>query len=231
CPNDSKAPYYLHVMDEVASTDALLVLKSSFPNWQGMLRKNSIKHVVVVTDDDATSPPYGAKADLPTWIKDMTALDPLTMTGFKLSSIYCFSSCPAAANEGKQWRELVKLTGGVEADLCKQDFQPIFNELAKAIVTGAQLSCTWKIPAPPPGQAFDSGKVNVEHHHAGAVDQVGYAKTLADCSPTQGGWYYDDPTSPTTVQACPATCAKIQADASAEVRISFGCQTRVIDPE
>ena len=231
CPADSKAPYYLHVEDTVASTDALLVLKDSFPKWKGMLRKNSIKHVVVVTDDNATSAPYGTQNDMPTWIKDMTALDPSTMTGFKLSSIYCFSKCPAAATEGTQWRELVKLTGGVQGDLCKQDFQPIFNELAKAIVTGAQLSCTWKIPAPPQGQTFDAGKVNVEYHHAGMVENIGYAKSLADCSATKGGWYYDNPTSPTAVLACPATCTKIQADSAGEVQLSFGCETRVIEPE
>ncbi len=231
CPNDSKAPYYLHVPDEVASTDALLVLKDSFPKWKGMLRKSSVKHLVVVTDDDATSAPYGTQGDVATWIKDMTALEPSSMTGFKLSSIYCFSLCNAAANEGKQWRELVKQTGGVQGDLCKQDFQPIFNELAKAIVTGAQLSCTWKIPAPPAGQTFDPNKVNVEYHHGGAVDQIGYAKTLADCSPTQGGWYYDDPLAPSAVLACPKTCATIQADSTAEVRLSFGCATRVIEPE
>ena len=231
CPGDSKAPYYLHVPETVASTDALLVIKDTYPKWKQMLRPNSVKHIVVVTDDNASSAPYGTIGDVPTWIKDMTAQDPATLTGFKLSSIYCFSKCPAAATEGTQWRELVKQTGGVQGDLCKQDFQPVFNELAKAIVTGAQLSCTWKIPAPPMGQTFDPAKVNVEYHSGGTVDQIGFAKSLADCGPTKGGWYYDNPAAPTAVLACPATCQKIQADPAGEVNLSFGCETRVIEPE
>ena len=48
----------------------------------------------------------------------------------------------------------------------------------------------------------------------------------AGCDPTEGGWYYDDPTAPEMILLCPATCADVQANNLA-VNILVGCETIV----
>ena len=40
-----------------------------------------------------------------------------------------------------------------------------------------------------------------------------------------GGWYYDDPATPTSVELCPATCTSVEHDPTAGVQILVGCKT------
>lgn len=40
-----------------------------------------------------------------------------------------------------------------------------------------------------------------------------------------GGWFYDDPLEPTTIELCPATCAAVQADKGATLEVLLGCAT------
>ena len=55
----------------------------------------------------------------------------------------------APGGEGVPYRELVQQTGGEMGDLCLQDFDPVFDVLAGAVVESATLSCEWAIPEPP----------------------------------------------------------------------------------
>lgn len=232
CPADTNPPNYTHAYAFVDSTDGLLVLKSSFPKWKGALRPDAKKTIVIVTDDDATMAPYdavsfpnaevGAAAK---FISDFTALDPVLLKDWKMAGIYSYSMCPSAAAEGKVWREIIKQTGGIQGDLCKQDFQPILDELQKAVVVGTQIPCQWKIPAPPPGLMFDPAQVNVVYTDGGnQQNTVPFAKNAAGCSVSQGGWYFDNDAAPTTVLACPATCGTIKNDPMASVAVTFGCE-------
>jgi hypothetical protein len=239
CPNDTNPPVYTHVTDEVGSTDGLSILKNSYPKWKSFLRAESTKTIIVVTDDDATSAPYdpstfgdGEKGAAKKFIDDFSALDPARLKGWKLSGIFSFTSCPTAANVGKVWGELVSQTGGNKGDLCTQDFQPIFNDLAKAIVAGSKLDCQWKIPAPPEGQVFDQNKVNVAFTSgAGAKEDIYFVPGEAACDPAKGGWYYDNQLTPGAVIACPASCQHIQGDQEGKIAVLFGCATQQLDPK
>ena len=238
CPKDHNPPLYVHEPTVVSSTNGLKVLLSTFPKWKSFLRPEATKTLIVVTDDDGTDSPYqpsefpdGAKGAAKKFITDFTAQDPKLLAGWKMSGIYSFTKCASAAAAGTVWEELVTQTGGVKGDLCTQDFQPIFNDLAKGIVSGAKLPCTWKIPAPPPGEVFDPSKVNVHFTSgAGAATDFLYVPSEKACDPKDGGWYYDDPQKPGAVLACPATCSKIQADASGTIAVQFGCATKVAEP-
>jgi hypothetical protein len=48
----------------------------------------------------------------------------------------------------------------------------------------------------------------------------------ADCTGS-GGWYYDNPTTPTKITLCPSTCTDVQNDPSANVSIELGCATQI----
>jgi hypothetical protein len=104
-------------------------------------------------------------------------------------------------------------------------FGPVFTALAQTVIDGKELDCAWAIPPVPAGQMFDAGKVNVNYTPSGGAAQpVFHVSTEADCGP-QGGWFYDNNASPTTVKVCPSTCSTIKADQNGKIDILFGCAT------
>jgi hypothetical protein len=239
CPADTKLPGFLHVVDEVHSNDLLQKLIEHFNDYKSILRANSIKTFVVVTDDhsdpipmEAGLPPPPASAVTPaeqfTWYANH--LDPSLISSWQFSGMYCFTKCPIIASDvGTDYAALVMQTGGVGADMCGQNYGPLIASLAQGVVTSTKLDCSWAIPPPPPGQTFDSGLVNVQYLSSkpGAMPApIYYVPSAAACGPA-GGWYYDDPQKPTKVLVCPATCATIQADDAGKVDILFGCSTQI----
>jgi hypothetical protein len=125
-------------------------------------------------------------------------------------------------------------TGGVFGDLCLQNFDPVFNDMATAVVSGSTISCEYTIPAVPPGGGmFDPARVNVSYTPSGGMPStIGYvAGGAAACGQQTGGWYYDNPASPTKIILCPSTCSAVQADATGKVDVQFGCETVPAVPE
>jgi hypothetical protein len=232
CPADSNPDAgYDHVAFTVESKDAFLKIKQSYGQWVGMLRPNSIRHVVVVSDDNSM---FQAQ----TFVDQMALLSP-PFEGFTFHAIVSSMDpdaacaldpphpcCTLAAEEGTIYEALVEATGGVLGDLCEQDFQPVFDQLA-AEVADVPLACEWAIPDPPAGQIFDAGKVNVEfvdgdgEHHL-----IGHVGSFGDCADVTHGWYYDDNLDPATIYVCPQTCDWIRADLEASIAIQFGCTTQ-----
>ena len=87
------------------------------------------------------------------------------------------------------------------------------------------LECVLPMPDPAEvGQQIEPGEVNVTYTHGdGAEEAIGQVAGAASCG--AGGWYYDDPVSPTQIELCPQTCELVQADAGAELGIVLGCKT------
>jgi hypothetical protein len=84
------------------------------------------------------------------------------------------------------------------------------------------VPCEYWMPPPPNGLvAISYDQVEfIDRTLGGGEEEVPYATSLAGCSPTYGGWYYDrvpssDPNAPTPSKLilCPCTCAAMQ----------FGC--------
>ena len=232
CPVDTLLPHYWHhPTADVGSTDGLEVLFNTFNDWKFMLRPEATKTIVVVTDDNATTPGFD---NAQKFIDDFTALDPILQDAngdpaWKMSGIYSFTQCPPAARPGAVWKELVDLTGGIHGDLCLQDFVPVLTDLATAIVTGSSpIDCEWGIPDPPEGQQLDPTEVNVKFGKDGIAETIYNVPSETECDDTLGGWYYDDPTQPTRVIACPSTCDEVSSTENGIVEILFGCQTEQI---
>lgn len=243
CPNDTKLPGYFHqTLPGVQSTDGMKVLYNQFPNYRPHLRADSLKYVVIVTDDDAADFPPGVNAT--NFVQQYTALDPILRDAagnpaWSMSGVYSFTMCANAANVGAAWATAVQQTGGVATDICgctspqgcAAQFQQIIDELATKIVEGAQaLDCEWSIPTPPAGQQLDPGKVNVELIDTTNGIQTKFYKVpdAGACDPVLGGWYYDDNVNPTRVIACPQSCTQIKAVAKGNVNVFFGCATETI---
>jgi hypothetical protein len=235
CPEDTNLPRYFHVPEEVGSHDALDMFVSTYPTWQAQLRPNASKTFVVVTDDDAEDrddendegQPAAAPRDMAAWFSEQVAALPGgQFPSFTFSGIYCFSECPDAAAVGTVYEELVQMTSGVKGDLCEQNFAPVFDALAKAVISTAGLECSWAIPAAPSGETFDRGRVNVQYSVAGNAAQALLQVADAAACGDRSGWHYDDAGNPTRIVACATTCAELQQDPAAQVDVLFGCSTQ-----
>lgn len=257
CPADDNLPVYRHVQQEVASSNSLELILSTYDQWKDALRPGASRTIAVITDDNSA---MSASA----FTTALLQLDP-SFQGFKFDAIVapyeltlpfvcinctqadchlCDPCCgpnsdpfPACidlpAEEGTVYKDLVQQTAGVLGDLCTQDFQPVFQDMATAVVGTAQIACVYDIPDPGGGQTIDVNRVNVdfvpsEGAPAETIFHVPGGK--ADCGPN-GGWYYDDPANPTQIIFCDATCAKVQASAAGRVTVTFGCETIIAPPE
>ena len=229
CPGDDNPPGYMHIVDGVGSNDALDKIIQHYDSWSTIFRPTAAKHVVVVSDDDASM-------DAGTFDTMFRALDPsledytfhaiASPEGVAIACVLMTSCCLTAADAGEEYLALTNMTGGVFGNLCDQDFQPVFDQISQAVVTGATLACEYDILAPPDGEDFDPDEVNVEFDDgAGGGLDIGRVEDPAECANVSHGWYYDDPENPTSIVVCPQTCTQIQGFNMASVSIKFGCAT------
>lgn len=95
-------------------------------------------------------------------------------------------------------------------------------------IRGAALGCEFDIPPPPNGKDLDPDQVNFSYtpQGVGTPKIVLRAKDAADCG-GDPGWYYDNNNAPTKIILCPASCATVQADATAKISVLFGCSSQL----
>jgi len=92
-------------------------------------------------------------------------------------------------------------------------------------IRGEVMGCNFTMPeARDPSRPININKVNVNYASGGGTPTtLGGVASATECGPG-GGWYYDNPTTPTQITLCPATCSVVQADTSAEISIVLGCE-------
>lgn len=89
----------------------------------------------------------------------------------------------------------------------------------------AMIPCSMALPTAASGLRVDPAKVNLVYADGTcAFSTLQYVKAPAACDPQSGGWSYDDPANPTTIELCPASCAAVGAP-GAQLRVSVGCAT------
>ena len=254
CPGDESLPLYRHVLQDVGSNNGLQLILDTYPQWKDQLRPEATKTIAIISDDnsdpldaagftsamvalDPTFAGFRFDAIVAPYALDDTVCLPCILSGNcaacdpccggdSLTGLIC-TALPAA--EGVVYKNLVAATGGVLGDLCTQEFLPVFQDMATAVVTGAQLTCVYTIPDPPEGQNLDFGRVNValQATAGGPVETIpNVPGGAAACGPG-GGWHYDDPGAPTQIVLCPATCDLVQANGQAVITIKLGCATVV----
>jgi hypothetical protein len=91
---------------------------------------------------------------------------------------------------------------------------------AVAKIRGVAITCNLAVPKPPDGRAFEKDHVRVSTASGTATTELTYDASCA----SDDAWYYDDLDRPTEVVLCPATCARVQADAKAELHVGFTCE-------
>jgi hypothetical protein len=231
--DDTNLPDYLHVDQVMPSLKSLERIIWAYEEFRGNLRSNAVRHILVVSDDNDYWTPDQFEQEL-------LGLDESNQ-GYRFHGIFSFMNkydaceisqdepcCTYAAPDGAGtvYRELVERTGGVAGDMCLQDFDPIFDELADAVIESVGLSCEWEIPAPPDGMALDPDLVNLMFlDEDGTRYPIGHVDSVADCASVANGWYYDDPEDPSRILVCSQTCDWIVDWEGSAAKILFGCET------
>jgi hypothetical protein len=220
CPADSNPPNFLHVLHAVDSHNALERLQGTYSEWQNMIRPDSTKTLVVVTDDSANPSPSPA---------EVTSFWNQQWAGsiWRFSGVFCIpgQGGNGCSGDGNAYSELVAQTGGRETNLPNADWNVVFQQLGDQVIADAKpVDCEWVIPPPPEGERFDPALVNVAFTPTSGIPEKVYAvPDASQCTDQFLSWHYDDPVAPKTVVACPQTCPTLQADDSAKIEVLFGC--------
>ncbi len=112
-----------------------------------------------------------------------------------------------------------------------QDVSAQFLAAMNDIRSSTSIPCVLTIPTGD-GGAVDFGKVNVVDSPADGGPPLSFLQVpnAAACDPAVGGWFYDNPSAPKTINLCPASCSAITAGVTDQVDIELGCQTLVAPP-
>ena len=87
------------------------------------------------------------------------------------------------------------------------------------------VACSFAMPLPPgPNDEIDLEKVDIGYTPSGGGAKLTFPQVAsASACGAAGGFYYDNPSKPTTINLCPASCTKVQTDSGAKVDIFLGC--------
>jgi len=94
-------------------------------------------------------------------------------------------------------------------------------------VANTKLACQYALPpSTDPTQKLDFEKVQVTYTTAGdETEEIPAVPGIQGCAQsTNGGWYYDNPSNPTSIMVCPCTCTRFDAG---RVDVRVGCKPRV----
>ncbi len=88
-------------------------------------------------------------------------------------------------------------------------FLGALNQIRGATV----IPCQYTLPASTTTQQIDTNRIDVEVKLGSAPSQtLTHVGSEATCDASTGGWYYDNPSSPSVVLLCPASCTTVSAD-------------------
>jgi hypothetical protein len=121
--------------------------------------------------------------------------------------------------------------GAFIVDAATGDTSAQFLDALNKIRGAAVIPCQYRLPASTADKTLALDKVNISFTPAGGAPQALHAAlNVAACDPALGGWYYDNPATPTTILLCPATCNLVKADAKAQVDVLLGCRGNGLPP-
>ena len=131
-------------------------------------------------------------------------------------------------NPGMGHQAIAIKTGGLRFPSCapgaglKQNYSPIFKEMAKGVIAGATVKCEFPVPTAPAGETLDLSTVVPRYTPGGggASTDFGQVPNAAACAADK--FYIEN----NIVKLCPASCDKVQADPTAAIKVLFGCKPK-----
>ena len=172
--------------------------------------------LILATDGE----PMGCEPNTPKDVADVAALalaGPNAIRTFVIGVGSSLVSLNLVARAGGTDHALLVDTGG--------DVAKAFGDALEQI-RGTVVSCDFSIPGVASGaDPLDPAKVNVSYLANGSSSPTRVPQTFmgapSNCD-DNGGWYYDEPSAPTTIKLCDATCRSLSMGS---IQVEFGCDT------
>lgn len=244
---------FFHYDAHVDSRDALQVALDEFADangdegqtsgpgqypggWGTLLREDSLKFFVEISDDNANTHSAGEFDDLirQRYAEMYPSAAPLDYVFHSIIGIAEYpgggawppsepveaGECsPGSENNGSVYQELSILTDGLRFPLCNNDdFDIIFQAIANDVAQGVGLPCTY-VPEETGQGTVDYGNSSVVYEPGGGgafelFDQVGDAGQCTD-----GAYYVNNE----QFTLCPSTCDRVTMDPAGMVAVFVGC--------
>jgi len=178
--------------------------------------------ILLVTDGEPEAPLTSPKGTCSPTLEDAAAA--ATECAAAGVSTYVLGVGPSLTNLNK-----IAAAGGTRnAYLVANGGTPEIVKALASIRSDAMIPCTMQLPMVSVAEAIDFKKVNVLYSDATCkVTSFPFVESPAQCNAQTGGWYYDNPMAPTSINLCAPTCEQVRA-AGGQLQVSVGCTTRVI---
>lgn len=130
---------------------------------------------------------------------------------------------------GREWMSEAAIQGATARAGCQVDGAPYCHmdmttapDFGAALRAGlnqvtGEISCTYDVPEPPPGQTIDPALVNLIVTSSAGSSQLVLQDSMGDCAE---GWRLMG----NQVVLCDGTCSRVQAD-GASLQLLFGCES------
>jgi hypothetical protein len=142
--------------------------------------------------------------------------DPRILTFVVGVGVSLISLNTIAAAGGTQQARIVDTAGTAPGD----QFLATIKSIQGSVLGG----CRYRLPVPASGP-LDPTKVTVQITPAlGTVSSIKQVVGAAACTPSDGGWYYDNPVNPIKMILCDSTCFAVHNDVTT-VEFVLGCPT------
>jgi hypothetical protein len=179
--------------------------------------------IVLVTDGEPKAPVSASKGGCNPTLEDaVAAASECAAAGIKT---YVLGIGPSLQN----LHGIARAGGTGEAYLVANGGGADILKALNSIRQDAMIPCNLQIPGAGSG-TVDLQKVNVLYSSAACSSAQTFlnVKQPDGCDLQKGGWYYDDPARPTSIQLCPASCEAVKAPGG-QLSVSVGCVTQIVD--
>ncbi|MET0283753.1 MAG: vWA domain-containing protein [Polyangiales bacterium] len=211
---------YRFVNARVDSKLLYTVAGATLPLYADSLRPNAVTHMIFISDDNDIFPGDAFKAAM-----EDTLGHPFTFHAIVGTPQGGCSGLSFGGAIGTNYTSLAEATGGMNLEICTEDYSEVFGQLKNGIVDGVPLPCDYTL-AEAQGGDFDATKVQMVHTpEGGEPSQFPKASSREACG-DKPGWHYDDETNPTTVNLCPAACEAVRTGGT--IQIVLGCPPDIV---
>jgi hypothetical protein len=242
-------PTFYWVDYQIGSHDTWCAILDTYPYWGYLLRADAFKVFVTITDDNPNCLSGGTlylpnAASASSFDAALMALDPVQF-GSASDRHYTYHSlvalaentpataayaptdplvtaeCPTAASNGLGYQELSQMTEGLRFPVCEgNNFDAVFQEIAKGIVDSSAVACEFVIPEmSPDGKEIVRDTVEVAYVKGDGSATVKFAHVTSEAECATEAFFIDGD----IVRLCPSACDAIKQDPMAQVQVLFGC--------
>lgn len=266
-PEQSERFYHYDL--HVDSRDALLLTLSEFddPNgddgnvsgagqilggWSTLLRENSIKVFIPITDDDSSgitveefdqqlrakmAAKFPDAGELKYIVHSIIAMAP-TPDGspWQPEDPVLNEECsPGAQRSGVTYQALSRLTNGLRFPLCNvndadpdnDDFNAIFNAIAEDVGNNVNLACEFTPNATDANLDLDGAKLIYRPNGDGQLELFDAVDNVDACGDANGAFYRDDNGDQAVFELCPATCDRVTSDPNGQLNLLIDCEIQI----